>query len=187
MDATAWRGEARVLMLDEPLPRELERKLGELTRLALRVALSVLHDREDAEEVAQEAMLTAVRKARTIRKPERFRSWLVRVTWRLALDRRRSKARRERREKASDAQDPPPSPEELATSAELKDHVWRAIDALPEKHRQALVLYAIEGHDLRSVASLLSVPVGTVKSRLHKARTKLLETLRWIADGSDLP
>jgi RNA polymerase sigma-70 factor (ECF subfamily) len=171
-------------MPDSGLEQEVEEKLGEFSRLAFRVAYSVLRSREDAEEVAQEAVLTAYRKFRSLRNRDRFRSWLVRITWRLALDRRRSDRRRVRREKMVAASDPEPTPEEAASSTELRKHIWRAIDELPEKHRKTLILAAIEGHDMRSVALLLNLPVGTVKSRIHKARKILLEKLKWIANES---
>ena len=54
-----------------------------------------------------------------------------------------------------------------------------AVDGLPEKLRVVVVLGALEGHGLGEVAGLLGVPVGTVKSRLHEARRRLLEKLKW--------
>ncbi len=78
--------------------REFADMAGESSVLAFRVAWSVLRDRADAEEIAQEALLRAHRHFRRLRDPERFRAWLVRVTWRLALDRMRAARRRERRE-----------------------------------------------------------------------------------------
>ena len=56
-------------------------------------------------------------------------------------------------------------------------HLWRAIDALPDKLRIVVVLSAIEGHDVREVAALLRLPEGTVKSRLFLARKGLAEKL----------
>ncbi len=76
------------------------------------------------------------------------------------------------------------SPEEVAYSTEVRKHVWQTIDELPEKHRKTLILTVIEGWDTRSVARLLNLPTGTVKSRLHKARKTLLEKLKWIANES---
>ena len=154
-------------------------------RLAFRVAYSVLRNREDAEEVAQEAMLKAHRKLPTLRQQERFRSWLVRIAWRLAIDRQRADRRRQRREQAEPVALEEPSPEDLTASGEMRIHLWRAIDELPEIHRKVLILATIEEHDMQSVARLLNLPAGTVKSRLHKARKKLLEKLKWIADGSN--
>ena len=172
------------VMLDDDLEQAFDEEIEASCRLAFRVAYSVLRNREDAEEVAQEAMLKARRKLRTLRQRERFRSWLVRIVWRLAIDRQRADRRRERREQVEPTALEEPSPEDLATSGELSQHLWRAIDELPEIHRKVLILAAIEEHDMQSVARLLNLPAGAVKSRLHKARERLLEKLKWIADGS---
>jgi DNA-directed RNA polymerase specialized sigma24 family protein len=59
--------------------------------------------------------------------------------------------------------------EDTAASRQLEAHLWRTMDELPGPLRETLVLAAIEGHDLRAVASL-GLPLGTVKSRLHRGR-----------------
>ena len=64
---------------------------------------------------------------------------------------------------------------------ERAEHLWQAIDSLPEKLRLVIVLAGIEGHDIREVAALLEVPDGTVKSRLFLARKQLKERLSWMA------
>lgn len=155
---------------------EFERGLADSAALAFRVAYGVLRQRQDAEDVAQEALARAHQRLATLRDRDRFRAWLVRISWRLALDHRRSERRRERRELAALAP-AAPSVEEIAAANEFRERVWRAIDALPEKLRVAIVLASIEGHDVAEVASLLDLPPGTVKSRLHHARRRLAETL----------
>src|SRR5436190_5386881 len=80
------------------LEAEFEARLAESSRLAFRVAFSVLRQREDAEDVAQEAFAKAHRSFSQLRDRERFRAWLVRMTWRMALDRQRSDRRRARRD-----------------------------------------------------------------------------------------
>src|SRR4249919_22021 len=84
--------------VDQELEREFEVRLTESSTLAFRVAYSVLRHREDAEDVAQDAFAKAYRTFHQLRDRERFRAWLVRMTWRLALDRRRADKRREARE-----------------------------------------------------------------------------------------
>ena len=152
---------------------EFERRLLECSTLAFRVAFSVLRQREDAEDVAQEAFAKAYRSFRQLRDRDRFRAWLVRMTWRLALDRHRSDLRRMRREQAV-AIDPVAAP---AGGRESAVQIWEAIDALPEKLRLVVVLAGIEGHDVREVGRLLNVPEGTVKSRLFDARRRMKEFL----------
>src|SRR5262245_46023558 len=89
---------AGLVAMDDDLAREFEVRLVESTGLAFRVAYSVLHHRENAEDVAQEALARAYRRFKQLRNRERFRAWLVRVTWRLALDRQRADRRRVLRE-----------------------------------------------------------------------------------------
>jgi RNA polymerase sigma factor (sigma-70 family) len=83
---------------DVELEREFEARLADSSRLAFRVAFSVLRQREDAEDVAQEAFAKAYRNFRQLRDRTRFRAWLVRMTWRMALDRHSANRRRLARE-----------------------------------------------------------------------------------------
>ena len=176
--------------VDRTLEQEFEARLLESSTLAFRVAYGVLRQRQDAEDVAQEAFVKAFRSFRQLRDRERFRAWLVRITWRMALDRQRGDRRRLARDArwdsghGSDA--PNPRGGDGGTQAddlvarERAQHLWAAIDALPDKLRVAIVLANIEGHDVEEVARLLALPVGTVKSRLFLARQKLKEHLQWM-------
>src|SRR2546423_5593462 len=83
---------------DEALDREFEARLVESSTLAFRVAYGVLRHRQDAEDIAQEAFVKAYRSFSALRNRDRFRAWLVRMTWRLAIDRQRNDRRREARE-----------------------------------------------------------------------------------------
>src|SRR6478735_7242718 len=87
---------------DRELEREFEARLADSSRLAFRIAFSVLKQREDAEDVAQEAFAKAYRSFNQLRDRTRFRAWLVRMTWRMALDRQRSNRRRTVREDHAD-------------------------------------------------------------------------------------
>lgn len=162
----------------ESLDTEFENRLRDSGSLAFRVAYSVLRHKQDAEDVAQEAFVKAHRVFADLRDRERFRAWLVRTAWRLAIDRWRQDRRRTLREQSVGEPDPPLTSEELTMTRERAARVWRAIDDLPEKLRLVIVLCAIEGHDIREVARLLEIPDGTVKSRLFLARKALSETLQ---------
>jgi RNA polymerase sigma-70 factor, ECF subfamily len=158
--------------------REFEERLAECGPLAYRVARGVLRNDADAEDVAQEALLRAYRRFERLRDRARFRGWLVRIAFRLAIDRVRSAKRREVREMLWSQQAPRPSTEDLAARSEFQAHLERAMDELPGKHRLVLLLAAMEGHSLEKVSEMLAVPVGTVKSRLFFARKQLAEKLR---------
>src|ERR1700736_709301 len=158
--------------------REFEERLAECGPLAYRVARGVLRNTADAEDVAQEALLRAYRRFGRLRDRTRFRAWLVRITFRLALDRARSAKRRELRETLWAQPVPRATTEDLAASSEFHAHLARALDALSPKLRLVLLLAAMEGHTLDEVAALLGLPIGTVKSRLFFARKQLAEKLR---------
>src|SRR5262245_1365103 len=163
---------------DEALSREFEARLSDSSPLAFRVAFSVLRHRQDAEDVAQEAFVRAYRGFRRLRDRDRFRAWLVRMTWRLALDWKRGAARRLAREQAATEVAPETTSEDVAIANERSAKLWEAIDALPPKLRLVIVLASVEGHGLAEVAALLRIPEGTVKSRLFEARKRLGERLR---------
>ncbi len=178
MHESASRQLGSLVTLDASLEREFEELLHESSGLAVRVAYGVLRHQQDAEEVAQEAFAKAYGRFSQLRDRTRFRAWLVRMTWRLAIDRWRSDRRRQAREQA--AFEPPPgvTAEDVAVSNERAARLWQAIDALPEKLRIVIVLAAIHGHDVREAAQLLGLPEGTVKSRLFLARKGLAQRLQ---------
>jgi len=181
MDALVGTFPEAAVILESSLEREFEERLADSSALAFRVALGVLRNRDDAEDVAQDAFLRAYQSFFRLRDRDRFRAWLVRITWRLALDRIRASRRREARETAVMVQEmnsPERTVEDVRASREFEQRLARALDELPEKLRVVVLLGAIEGHDTREVGRLLDLPEGTVKSRLFHARKKLAEMLQ---------
>jgi RNA polymerase sigma-70 factor (ECF subfamily) len=170
---------------DPALEREFEARLAESATLAFRVAYGVLRHREDAQDVAQEAMAKAYREFARLQDRARFRGWLVRIAWRLAIDRRRGDKRRARREESAPASASPSTVEDMVITRDVQDRVWQAVDALPDRLRSVVTLNAIHGHDVREVAGLLDLPEGTVKSRLHQARKMLAEKLQWLVKSTN--
>ena len=160
------------------LDREFEARLADSSALAIRVAFSVLRNQADAEDVAQEAFAKAHRSFAQLRDRDRFRAWLVRMTWRMALDHARSSRRRMRRDMAAVPAACGPTVEDEALDVERRARLWRAVDELPQRLRLVVVLSVMEGQAVRDVATLTGVAEGTVKSRLFKARTLLKEALR---------
>jgi RNA polymerase sigma-70 factor (ECF subfamily) len=160
----------------EDLEREFEAAIADTLPLVFRVAYGVLRSRPEAEDVSQEAFAKAHRSFRQLRDRGALRAWLVRITWRLAINRQRSNRRRVARELTAQRQADTVTTTDPIES-ERAAQLWAAIDALPRKLRIVTVLAAIEGHDLREVAALLGLPVGTVKSRLFLARQRLKELL----------
>lgn len=158
--------------------REFESLLGEAAPLAYRVARAVLRNSADAEDVAQEALLRAYGRWDRLRDRARFRPWLVRIAFRLALDRIRSAKRRTMRETLWLQTAHRPSAEEIAAAGEFQQRLEAALAELPDKLRLVLLLSAMEGHTLEEVAALAGLPLGTVKSRIFAARKRLAAKLR---------
>jgi RNA polymerase sigma-70 factor (ECF subfamily) len=165
--------------------REFEERLAECGPLAYRVARGVLRNSADAEDVAQEALLRAYRRFDRLRDRSRFKAWLVRIAFRLALDRLRSRNRRELRDTLWSQPEHQPraaNAEDLAASNEFQAHLENALAELPEKLRLVLLLAALEGHTIDEIASMLGISTGTVKSRIFYARRQLAEKLRCYAN-----
>ncbi len=162
------------------LDQEFEARLKDSSTLAFRVAFSVLRHHQDAEDVAQVAFARAYRGFAQLRDREAFRAWLVRMTWRLALDHRRGDRRRVTREQVpaewNDSNDVPSS-EEQVIATERARRLWDAIDRLPDVLRLTVVLASIQEHSMKEVAALTGAPEGTVKSRVFDAKKLLKEML----------
>src|SRR5260370_9728669 len=141
------------------MKREWEVRCGEGAPLAFRVARGVLRNDADAEDVAQEALLRVYCKFECLREPFRFRGWLVRINFRLALDRLRAIKRRQLRE-AQWVFETSRNAQSWSENPEFQRQFDLALDELPEKQRLVLLLAAMEGHTLDEV-SVLAIPVGT--------------------------
>ncbi len=157
---------------------EFPARVADSQTRVFQIALGVLGNAADAEEVAQEAFLQAHRRFPTLREPARFRAWVSRIALRLSLNRYRERFRRLRREDAWQSARPAAADgAQLAADKLYLERLRHEIDRLPEKLRLVLLLSAVEGMDAREVAAVLGIPAGTVRSRLHLARKRLLEAV----------
>lgn len=157
--------------------REFEQRLRECHRVVYQVAFGVLRDCADAEEIAQDAFLRAYRKLSSLREPQKFRSWVARMSFRLALNRRRSIARSRRRDTSWLEMSAPSTGdvETIVAGREFQLRLQQEIDRLPKKLRGVLLLSAVQELNTRDIAAVLGIPEGTVRSRLHLARKQLFE------------
>ncbi len=147
-----------------------------------RLAYQVLHDREEAWDVAQEAFVRAFHSLPTFRGQSAFYTWLFRITINVATDRHRQRGAQARafgpervteEEWARTTPDPGGGPDQAAARAEQRERIRRALDALPPKARTIIMLSDVEGLSYREIAEVLNCPIGTVMSRLHNARKRL--------------
>ncbi len=149
-----------------------------------RVAHSILHSREDADDAVQEAWIVAVRRLSTLRDPARFPAWLYSVVVRCATRRRQAGASYGR---AIDRLIGATPRDEGARPLEDGEtlSVVAALPALGQKETLAVSLHYFAGIPLADIARLLGTPLGTVKSRLHHARQTLRREMRRMDDRND--
>jgi RNA polymerase sigma factor (sigma-70 family) len=146
----------------------------------LRFVQRVLRGNHEAEDVCQETFLTASRVAGAFDGRSSCRPWLYGIASRLMLQRGRGAARLARflaRVTAHAVEPTPPSPHELLLRNELQDGLSRALDALATDKRVVLILAEVEGLSCAEIAQALSIPLGTVWTRLHHARRALRKQL----------
>lgn len=144
------------------------------------VALRMLGSRAEAEDVAQEAFLRAYRSVAEFRGDAKLSTWLCAITSRLCLNRLDSADRRRTRhgdELLASVADDRPDPTGHLEQHERETALHRAIAELSDDRRIVVVLADLEGLSYEDVAETLAVPVGTVRSRLHRARMELRERL----------
>ena len=147
-----------------------------------RLALSILDDAAEAEEAAQEALVAALNALDRYRGEAAFSTWLYRITVNECRGRLRKRRARERLVGALQSLfrlgEPTVHPEEAAAGREREAVLWRAINALDDKHRVPLVLYYYHDLPTAEVAQILEISEGTVHSRLHTARKRLRAQLQ---------
>ena len=161
----------------EPDPENggFEQLMRESYRMVYQVAYSVLGNVADAEEVAQETFLMAYRKFDSLRDEDKFRPWVARASWRTALNYRRGVARARGRDGAWVAkQSASETPESQALEREFEVRLRAQVDLLPDKLKAVVLSIGVEEMDVRTVAEILGIPEGTVRSRLHLARRQQL-------------
>jgi len=147
------------------------------------VTLRYLRDREEARDTAQDVFVALYRNLDGVRDDQAFLAWLLRLTRNRCLDRlRRLEARRWDRavpvEEARALQDPAPGPEEAGLAAASREMIRRALGRLSAASREMIVLKEIRELQLTEIAARLGLPMGTVKSRSHRARRELAMAVR---------
>ncbi len=143
------------------------------------VAYRLTGQPDDAHDLVQEVLLRVRRGLRTYR-PGSMRGWLSRITTNAFLDDVRRKQRRPTDALPDDPERvlPISAPaDEVLAGQGLPEEIQSAITALPEEYRAAVVLSDVVGLSYQEVADALDVPVGTVRSRIHRGRSRLREVL----------
>jgi len=157
---------------------DLPALVRDYSALLYRVALSILRNPAEAEDVVQEVFLRVLQRQRELGAIVDMRPWLVRIAWNLALDRRRG-MRPEQMDDMFAAQlvsASLPADQALAETRRIAQ-VLAAIERLPEKERQALLLSAMEELSTAEVSVILRRSESSVRSLLFRARARLRERL----------
>lgn len=156
------------------------------------IALRMTGNSEDAADMTKEAFIKAYNSLQSFRGDSKFSVWLYRIVSNVCLDFLRSKNRRptvslsveddDGEDAQLDVADESQSPELLLDRKLTRDSVRRGLDSLPPDYRQILLLREIQGLSYDEIAQALSLEVGTVKSRIFRARKRLCTFL--IDDGN---
>ncbi len=146
-----------------------------------RLALSVLDDPAEADEAAQDALVAALRALDSYRGDAAFTTWLYAITMNVCRGHLRRRRARERLHQALQAvfrlRGGPDDPEDRTVRREADRGLWRAIQALGEKHRLPVILRYYHELSIAEIAQVLGISEGTVHSRLYTARERLKEAL----------
>lgn len=137
----------------------------------------------EAEEVVQDAMLQAYAKLPTFQGKSQFYTWLYRIAFNLSISRNRKRRPRVsleqiQNEHGVDPLDEGERPDDSMLRSERAEQLYQALNQLSEEYRSVLVLRELEDFDYETISGMLDIPVGTVRSRLHRARTMLRDQLR---------
>ncbi len=148
-----------------------------------RFLMKWVRNRDDAEELAQETFLAAWRGLANFRGAAQFSTWLLGIALNLARNHHNRSAARNREaelpdeEHLADLLAPAPGPHELLVQKSTLAALDRAIARLPRDMREVIVMVTLEGLALGETAAMLGIPVGTVKSRLSRAKERLLQDM----------
>jgi RNA polymerase sigma-70 factor, ECF subfamily len=150
----------------------------------------MLGNRHEAEDIAQEAFIRAYVNIKTFNQDLKFSTWLFRIATNLCIDRIRKKkpdyyldaevSGTDGLTMYSQLSSNSPLPENELESLELQEAVQKEILKLPEKYRSVIVLKYMEELSLNEISEILDMPLGTVKTRIHRGREALRQQLRYV-------
>jgi RNA polymerase sigma-70 factor (ECF subfamily) len=146
-----------------------------------RLAFSLVHDRDIADDLAQEAFIRAYLSLSKFQQKSEFGTWLYRITVNHTKDYLRKKTRRKEvplEDFAISQEKETLTPEKDREEEQKKTILYRSLEELPEKYRLILTLRDQQGFSYKEIAKILKISPGTVDSRLHRAREMLRKKVR---------
>ena len=168
---------------------EFEKILQPYVLKLYRVAFRLCGNPADAEDLVQDVLVKVYPKRQTLAKLENPGPWLVKVLYRTFIDQRRRMARsplhlllNSNAEENTSILESIPSdnsgPEEISANNQVRDRLMQAINSLNADQRHLCILHDVEGYTLIELEEILDTPIGTLKSRLHRARASLRKMLQ---------
>jgi RNA polymerase sigma-70 factor (ECF subfamily) len=170
-----------------------DRLVRQYERNVFNTAYRLSGSHEDAADIAQEAFVRAWNNLKSFRGDSAFSTWLYRIVTNVFLDDRKRKRARPHRSLEDvltldestvqrQFEDPNPGPQDLAEGDERRKILEEAIQTLPEGQRIMVVMYHTQGLSYEEIAEITQLPMGTVKSRLNRARLALRDRLSPVAE-----
>lgn len=145
-------------------------------RAVYHLAYRTLHDVEEARDATQEAFFKAFRSLRTFKPGAKFSTWIFAIAYHGCCD-RLNKRKRYSGEELPERADAGPGPEAQVIALDEASRLRAAIEALPEKYRTVVTLFHLQGKQYEEIASVLGLPMGTVKTHLFRAKEQLRRLL----------
>ena len=145
-------------------------------RAVYHLAYRTLREIEEAKDAAQEAWIKAYRALASFRPGAKFATWIFTICYRVCCD-KLAKRKRFTGDEPPDFADPGAGPERAYEAAEESARLRTAIEALPEKYRTVITLFHLQGKQYEEIASVLGLPLGTVKTHLFRAKDLLRAAL----------
>jgi RNA polymerase sigma-70 factor, ECF subfamily len=158
--------------------------------MVFRIGYSILRSHHDAEDAAQECFLRVLKYKDRLAEVENVKTWLARIAWTTALDKRRSsRAMVSLNDEGAGADvaqslaDRSPAPDEQVAGRQMRQMLERLIAALPEDLRLPLELSTVQELNSAEIAEVMKIPEGSVRTRLFRARNRLKEKLAILQEG----
>ena len=151
-------------------------------RYVLNLVYRTLGRAEDAEDIAQETFVKAYLHIKKFKGESKFSTWLSKIAMNLCMDKIRERSNREENLEEgvwlTIPQDNYYSPEETVERLEIQEKIKNAVSSLPEDLRMVFILREFEDLSYQEISEILNIPMGTVESRLHRARMRLKSLLK---------
>ena len=165
-------------------------------KIVYNVALRMMNHSEDAKDISQEVFLKAYRNIKNFDERSMFSTWLYRITTNTCIDEMRKRKGKQNYSLEEELEnedgsmqrqiaDEGDTPEESLMRGEEKGEILQALDTLSEEHRVAIILRDVKGLSYEEISEIIELPMGTVKSRISRARNQLKNEILKIRERND--